>query len=592
MTDPMIGRKIANFRIERLLGRGGMARVYYGLDTKLRRPVAIKVIDERYRQRPVEVKRFLKEAQLMAKWRHENIAQIYYCGDDGDLYYYVMEYIDGRDLASILASHEAKKKLMPMNDVLRIGAALADALDYAHSQGVIHRDVKPSNVLIASSGRVVLGDFGLALDIQDGSVGEAFGTPHYISPEQALHSANAVPQSDLYSLGVILYEMLTGSVPFADPSPTSAALQHIGQLPPTPRSLNPNLPRAVEKVLLRALEKSPQKRYQSGAALMKALKDSLEMSVTPADRPADLPPIPIGVPTIRKPAPLSIVPREASQPRNKPAPNLRHAASPPEGKSRPRGETRRRFPAWLVVIGVLACLSAVIVLWANGTIDPARMPWLRISSYLPAASPTPSPPQAAAEEETAQEHLPIPPAETAQTVGVELTVEAPPTASATSLPSPTIRVASAPASTLPAISAPESTPTIKYPTGNQFTLFYNENSIYLLNRSTATRSVSGFSFERLDGQGQPLDTFPGWMWSKYYETLPPDRCMILQVYDSFPYLNPPECKRFLSLLNPERDSGLIFWSTQEGSTQFRVLWRNEEVVRCEIGEGVCDFFTP
>src|SRR5439155_10245172 len=128
--------------------------------------------------------------------------------------------------------------------------------------GVIHRDVKPPNVLVSYDQRIVLGDFGLAMDLQQGTIGEVFGTPHYISPEQARRSSNATPASDLYSLGVILYEMLTGVVPFDDPSATSVALQHVTLPPPPPRTINPALNEATEQVLLKALSKDSAERYQ------------------------------------------------------------------------------------------------------------------------------------------------------------------------------------------------------------------------------------------------------------------------------------------------------------------------------------------
>jgi serine/threonine protein kinase len=207
VDDPLIGRQLANFRVERLLGQGGMAQVYFGHDVKLQRPVAIKVIDARFRGSVSYAERFVREARTIALWRHENILQVYYADEEDGLYYYAMEYIDGPDLAQLLADYTSAGELMPHEDVLRIGHAVAGALDYAHSQGVIHRDVKPSNVMVASDGRVVLTDFGLALDVAQGTVGEVFGTPHYIAPEQARRSSDAVPQSDIYAWGVVLYEM-------------------------------------------------------------------------------------------------------------------------------------------------------------------------------------------------------------------------------------------------------------------------------------------------------------------------------------------------------------------------------------------------
>ena len=288
-TDPLIGTTIGNFQIERLIGRGGMAQVYYGTDLKLQRPVAVKVIASRLRGKKATAARFIKEARVMAQWKHEHIMQIYSADDVGDLYYYVMEYVDGEDLATIMTSFAQDGELLPPADVIRIGRAIASALDYAHAQNVIHRDVKPSNVLVARDGRVMLSDFGLALDLSNGSLGEAFGTAHYISPEQAQRSANAVPQSDLYSLGIILYEILTGVVPFDDPSPATVALQHMTQKPLSPRVFNPELSTAVETVLLKALEKKPERRYQSGAKLMDAFESALKAASPPSAR-TPLPP--------------------------------------------------------------------------------------------------------------------------------------------------------------------------------------------------------------------------------------------------------------------------------------------------------------
>ncbi len=280
--DPLLGRQLANFRIERVLGRGGQAQIYYGQDVKLKRPVAIKVIDARHRHKPTYAQRFVREAQTIARWRHENIIQIYYADDQDGLYYFVMEYVDGQDLGQMLAQQAGQSQLLPPAEVLRLGRAIAAALDYAHRQGIIHRDVKPSNVLVARDGRVILTDFGLALDVEQGSLGEVFGSANYIAPEQARRSADAVPQSDLYALGVMLYEMLTGRVPFSDPAAATVAVQHLTLPPPSPRKLNPRLNKATEAVLLKALSKSAPQRYQTGQALIEALEVAL--AAPPANR--------------------------------------------------------------------------------------------------------------------------------------------------------------------------------------------------------------------------------------------------------------------------------------------------------------------
>jgi tRNA A-37 threonylcarbamoyl transferase component Bud32 len=302
--DPLIGRRLANFKIERPLGRGGMAQVYYGQDIKLNRAVAIKVIDTHYRDNPTYAQRFLREAQTIANWHHENIIQIYYADVEDGLYYYVMEYIDS-DLEKLLAQAKLNHERLPVDEVLHIGRSIAAALDYAHSKQVIHRDVKPSNVLIDPEWRVVLTDFGLALEVENGSLGEAVGSPHYVAPEQAHSSASAVPQSDLYALGIILYQMLAGRAPFIDSSAMAVAVQHMQATVPQPRQFNPALNRATETVLLKALSKKPADRYPTGQALMEALEAALyeadEATVAHVD-----PPAPAAWPAAR-PAPRSLL---------------------------------------------------------------------------------------------------------------------------------------------------------------------------------------------------------------------------------------------------------------------------------------------
>ena len=275
LADSLIGRTLANYHIERLLGRGGMASVFYGFDFQLQRPAAIKVIDERYSGDTSYSTRFVHEARAMASWRHPNIPQIYQAGVENGIYFYAMEYIQGMDLEELLRHYVQKGKLLPFKDVLLYGKAIAEALDYTHLNGAIHRDVKPSNILISEDGRILLTDFGLVLELDKGTKGEVFGSPRYIAPEQARSSADAVPQSDLYSLGVILYEMVVGRLPFEDQSPASLAIKHITLEPPAPRQLNPDLSPEVEAVLLKALRKNPQERYQTGKDLMSALEKGI-----------------------------------------------------------------------------------------------------------------------------------------------------------------------------------------------------------------------------------------------------------------------------------------------------------------------------
>lgn len=278
INDPLIGSKLGDYVIQELLGRGGMARVYRGYDENLDRYAAVKVIEpnlvagedeEEYRER------FLREARAIARLNHPRVVGVFQFAQRDNLYYMAMVYIDGKDLREILKEHVRNGTTMSHDRVLSVIRDTAEALDYAHEQGVIHRDVKPSNIMVMSDGRTVLTDFGLAMRAQEGTIGNTFGSVHYIAPEQAVSSSQASPQSDLYSLGVVLYEMLTGRVPFEEASAMSVALRHISDPPPRPSLLNPDITAQVEEVIYKALNKDPQRRFQTGVALVDALEDAL-----------------------------------------------------------------------------------------------------------------------------------------------------------------------------------------------------------------------------------------------------------------------------------------------------------------------------
>ena len=565
MKDPMIGQQLANFRVERLIGQGGMATVYYGQDIKLQRPVAIKIIDKCYKNDPAHASRFVNEARMMAKWRHENLIQIYYADDAQGYSYYVMEYVDGNDLSTVMSIYAEDDELMPITDVLRIGNAVASALDYAHRQGVIHRDVKPSNVLIANDGRVLLGDFGMALEVRDGSMGNIFGTPHYISPEQARRSADAVPQSDLYSLGVILYEVLTGSVPFNDPSPASIALLHISQPPPSPRSINPQITPAVETVILKALEKNPKDRYQTGAKLMSALDDAFKS--TSSLPKMSLPPLPVGVPTIKRSGiPIDqITKRESSKIKGRgihQLPATVRAANQPQKKK----NWGYIFLALLLLLGIGGWYLA-----KNGFFSTTELPASTFTS-LPLTSTEPAQPT-----------------QTLTQASATLIADAPPVISTEPPVSPTPE---------PLPTSINGIPTIKYPDGHHLTLFWNDTSFHMLNRSPEPRSLSAFTFERLDENDLPTDTFSGYRWENpKFSYVPSKYCVSIKIYqdEDPPYIDPPDCHGgYVSIIQPrkEEDRELFFWNPQEGSTQFRVLWAGEEVARCEINAGLCEVYIP
>jgi serine/threonine protein kinase len=548
--DPLIGRRLANFQIDGVIGRGGMAQVYHGLDVVLQRPVAIKVIDIRYRDKPAYAKRFVKEAQAVATWRHENIIQIYYASDEEGLYYFVMEYIDGLDLGKFLDRCKTEGKRVPHADVLRIGRAIANALDYAHRQGVIHRDVKPSNVILASDGRVVLTDFGLAMDIEQGSLGEVFGTARYTAPEQARRSSAAIPQSDLYSLGVILYEMLTGMAPFDDPSPTSVALQHMTLPPPPPRRINPDLNEATETVLLKALSKSPHDRYQTGVELMNALESAVQ-----AKRPAPVKqfPLPLRPASTQLPASHPITPEVAvdtaastaaaasSQVQSLPSPTVRREV-------KPAGVFATRWLYLFFGAAALILVGALVLSQRGASQLPASQPTEIAATNVPTLAPTP--------------------VNAGQPIA---------TALPTSIAPPAVTI----------------TPTVLYPNGRRFVIFYTDNSLYLYNASGKAGELWPLAFERLDVSGAALNRFDGWRWSQHYPRVETDSCVRVEIRGSSPYLRPAQCHgRYNSSITASRDDSFVFWAGRQDSRQFRVLWNDQEVARCEIAAGVCEAFLP
>ncbi|NJN68532.1 MAG: protein kinase [Chloroflexaceae bacterium] len=269
--DQLIGRQFGRYTIQQEIGRGGMARVYRALDTRLHRPVALKVMAPHLNADPEYLRRFVREARLAAKLHHPGIVSVYDVDEQDGLRYIAMEFIEGRSLYSVLKEHGA----MGLGCAVSILEPVGQALDYAHQKGAIHRDVKPHNVLIAVDGRVLLTDFGIALPLDGGRerltrTGIFMGTPEYISPEQ-IESRYVDGRSDLYSLGIVAYEMITGRVPFTGTTPQLIAA-HAQTPPPLPGSVVPTLPRELDPVFARILAKDPQSRFPDGGAMVDALR--------------------------------------------------------------------------------------------------------------------------------------------------------------------------------------------------------------------------------------------------------------------------------------------------------------------------------
>ncbi len=263
----MIGRVIEErYEVIRKLGSGGMADVYLAHDEHLGRDVALKVLHTRFANDEQFVERFRREASSAAGLNHPNIVQIYDRGQTAGTYFIAMEYLEGRSLKEIVVRFAPLRS----DHVIAITSQILEALRFAHRKDVVHRDIKPQNIIVDDEGRVKVTDFGIARAGSASSMtetGSILGTAHYLSPEQA-QGSQAEAASDLYSLGIVMYEMATGKLPFNGDNPVTIAMQHVNEPPVPPRSLAPDLNEDLENVILRALAKTPEQRYLTAAAFM------------------------------------------------------------------------------------------------------------------------------------------------------------------------------------------------------------------------------------------------------------------------------------------------------------------------------------
>jgi serine/threonine protein kinase len=276
MTEPLYDRVVAalgdQYELESEIGRGGMSVVYRARDLRLNRPVAVKVLPPELAFDPAIRARFTREAQTSAHLSHAHIVPIYDVGERDGIAYFVMTIVTGGNLALLLE----RQPRQPVEEVRRFLCEIADALAYAHLRGVIHRDVKPDNILIdADSGRMLVTDFGIARAVEAGTrltvTGMAIGTPAYMSPEQALGEREVDGRSDIYSLGVLGYQMLTGRVPFSAGNSMALLLKHVSEPPQPIVDLRPDAPPGLREVIERAMMKSPEDRWPTAAALRDAL---------------------------------------------------------------------------------------------------------------------------------------------------------------------------------------------------------------------------------------------------------------------------------------------------------------------------------
>ena len=259
------------YRILSKIGVGGMADVYKGEDTLLGRPVAIKILHANFASDDEFVSRFKREAQAAGKLNHPNIVNMYDVGYDQDMHYIIMEYVDGETLKEYITRHHR----LSIDEAVKITISIGEGLEHAHAMGIVHCDIKPHNVIITNTGRVKVTDFGIARAMNSTNTvmytNSIMGSAHYLSPEQA--SGKSVDgNTDIYSLGVVLYEMLTGKVPFEGDTPISVALKHVREKVIPPTRYNPSIPPLLESVVLKALAKNPADRFESISEMMGDLR--------------------------------------------------------------------------------------------------------------------------------------------------------------------------------------------------------------------------------------------------------------------------------------------------------------------------------
>jgi len=334
MTQVVFSHRYA---VERTIARGGMAEVYLARDQVLDRGVAVKVLFPEFARDPSFVERFRREAQSAAMLSHPNIVAVYDWGQQRGTYYIVMEYVEGRSLRDIINS----RGYVPAAQAAQIGAAIADALAFAHRNGVVHRDIKPGNVLITAAGEVKVTDFGIAANPTDAAqgltqTGAVMGTATYFSPEQA-QGFPVDGRTDVYALGVVLYEMVTGVPPFTGESPVAVAMKHVREDPMPPSSRVPDLPHDLERIILHAMAKDVDHRYQSA----EALRDDLVR--------------------FERGRPLAGAPVAAPVPHTDHAPTIVAAPHPQRGQEMWQRSPERRWGTIIASVIALGLLAAVIV---------------------------------------------------------------------------------------------------------------------------------------------------------------------------------------------------------------------------------------
>ncbi|NWF68170.1 MAG: serine/threonine protein kinase, partial [Chloroflexi bacterium] len=461
----MTNRKLGKYEVLERLGRGGMAEVYRAYHASLDRYVAIKVLHAFLADDPEFKNRFEREAQNIAKLRHPNIVQVYDFDydEEGGSYYMVMELISGITLKDRINELEQRGQFLDIAEVLRIVREAASALAYAHSRSMMHRDVKPANLMIDHENRVVLTDFGIAKIVTGAQFtvsGGMVGTPAYMAPEQGMGEAGD-ERSDLYSLGAIFYHLTTGKLPYDGETPLAVILKHLNEPIPRPSVINPSVPESVELIITKLMAKRPEDRYQSAVALIADLERvergealSIEKSVRDSTQ--------LGAASIMD---TLILPPESTETAREESP----AATPP---TLPRRSSSSGWFAGGLIAVLLIVVGLLAVAAANGLFAGLSL----FASATPTASETVSPspsatvtfepttlvPTEPTAEATAQVAVTIANTTAAPTATASATSTASrtPTRVATATPTPTFTATTSTTPTFTATASPTRTPTL------------------------------------------------------------------------------------------------------------------------------------
>ncbi len=373
----VVGETVGPYRIVEQLGQGGMATVFKGYHAALDRYVAIKVLHPAFKEDSTFLARFQREARVVARLEHPNIVPVYDFAEHNGAPYLVMKFVEGETLKARL-----QRERLSLKETLRVLEAVGAGLHYAHQQGILHRDIKSSNIMLAADGGIYLADFGLARIAVAGestlSLDSMIGTPHYMSPEQARGEKDLDAGTDIYSLGVVLYELVVGRLPYSADTPFAIIHDHIYTPLPMPRTVNPNVPAPIERVLLKALAKERADRFPDVAALVAALREAV------AGAESGVIALPGAVP-VSPAAPTAPGAATTAAPRAEPADATRVAAKP---------KTGFQFRWWHALVGVVlvvGCLGALGLAQRLARQRQAGTATPPLASVTAATNPAPTP---------------------------------------------------------------------------------------------------------------------------------------------------------------------------------------------------------